>query len=99
MLAATWLRAAAGSGGLREVSRRMLGKLGGMPPAHEATAVMSELGSGRQLGPSVRSALATVRRARKRKRPSRGERLVARMLGRGDVPMSTDEIMALTRER
>ena len=40
-----------------------------------------------------------MRRARKRGRPSRGERLVARMLGRGDVPMSTDEIMALTRER
>lgn len=30
--------------------------------------------------------------------PSRGERLVERMRGRGDVAMSTDEIMALTRD-
>lgn len=29
--------------------------------------------------------------------PSRGDRLVERMRGRGDVAMSTDEIMALTR--
>ena len=30
-------------------------------------------------------------------RPTRGERLVARLRGRGDVGMTTDEIMALTR--
>lgn len=29
--------------------------------------------------------------------PSRGERLVERLRGRGDVAMTTDEIMALTR--
>lgn len=29
--------------------------------------------------------------------PSRGQRLVARLAGRGDVMMTTDEIMALTR--
>jgi antitoxin PrlF len=29
--------------------------------------------------------------------PSRGSRLAARLRGRGDVVMSTDEIMALTR--
>lgn len=29
--------------------------------------------------------------------PSRGERLVEQMRGRGDVAMTTDEIMALTR--
>ncbi len=29
--------------------------------------------------------------------PSRGERLVARLRGRGDVAMTTEEIMALTR--
>jgi bifunctional DNA-binding transcriptional regulator/antitoxin component of YhaV-PrlF toxin-antitoxin module len=28
---------------------------------------------------------------------SRGERVVAHLLGRGDVAMSTDDIMALTR--
>lgn len=30
-------------------------------------------------------------------RPSRGQRLVERMRGRGDVALTTDEIMALTR--
>ena len=29
--------------------------------------------------------------------PGRGPRLVQRLKGRGDVPMTTDEIMALTR--
>jgi AbrB family looped-hinge helix DNA binding protein len=32
-----------------------------------------------------------------KKRLSRGEQLVAHMRGRGDVKMTTDEIMALTR--
>lgn len=41
----------------------------------------------------------TVRlfRAKKGRRKTRGERLVEHMLGRGDVKMTTDEIMALTR--
>lgn len=30
--------------------------------------------------------------------PTRGEQLVERLRGRGDVRMSTDEIMALTRK-
>lgn len=38
-----------------------------------------------------------IRRARRKKGSSRGEELVARMRGRGDVKMTTDEIMALTR--
>jgi AbrB family looped-hinge helix DNA binding protein len=38
-----------------------------------------------------------IRRARRRKVPSRGELLVARMRGCGDIKMTTDEIMALTR--
>ncbi|GMV89743.1 MAG: hypothetical protein AMXMBFR81_26740 [Chthonomonas sp.] len=33
----------------------------------------------------------------KGKRPSRGEKVVARLRGRGDIPLSTDEIMRLTR--
>jgi len=32
------------------------------------------------------------------RKPSRGARLVAHLRGRGDVAMSTDAIMALTRE-
>jgi len=38
-----------------------------------------------------------IRRATSRKGQSRGARLVARLRGSGDVAMSTDEIMALTR--
>jgi AbrB family looped-hinge helix DNA binding protein len=37
-------------------------------------------------------------RAATPKREGRGARLVAHLRGRGDVPMSTDEIMALTRD-
>ena len=42
----------------------------------------------------------TVRivKARTTKKPSRGAMLVARLRGRGDVAMTTDEIMALTRK-
>ena len=39
-----------------------------------------------------------ITRARNAKQ-GRGARLVAHLHGRGDVKMSTDEIMALTRER
>ncbi len=39
-----------------------------------------------------------IRRVAPRKGESRGARLVARLRGRGDVAMSTDEIMALTRD-
>jgi hypothetical protein len=69
VLVATWLRAAAGAGGLREVSRRGLGKLGPIPPAREASAVMDELGSGRQLGPAARSVLGSLRAVQPRPMP------------------------------
>ena len=36
--------------------------------------------------------------ARKRKRTGRGARFVAHLRGRGDVAMSTDAIMALTKD-
>jgi AbrB family looped-hinge helix DNA binding protein len=39
-----------------------------------------------------------IRRAAKARRPGRGERLLSRLRGTGDVAMTTDEIMALTRE-
>jgi AbrB family looped-hinge helix DNA binding protein len=38
-----------------------------------------------------------LRRAEPGTKPGRGARLVAHLRGRGDVAMSTDEIMALTR--
>jgi len=42
----------------------------------------------------------TVRivRTKVRKKAGRGERLIAHLRGRGDVAMSTDAIMALTRD-
>lgn len=38
-----------------------------------------------------------IARAKARKGDGRGARLVSQLRGRGDVPMSTDAIMALTR--
>lgn len=69
VLVATWLRAAAGASGLREVSRRALGRLGRIPPAREAAAVMDELGSGKQLVPAVRSVFDRLKAAPVRPMP------------------------------
>ena len=60
VLVATWLRAAAGTAGLREVSRRALARAGRAPGAAEAARVMSDLGSGRELAPSARSVMAAL---------------------------------------
>ena len=60
VLVATWLRAAAGAGGMREVSRRALGRLRRIPSAGEAASVMEHLGTGRQLGTAARSVLAAL---------------------------------------
>ena len=61
VLVATWLRAAAGTIGLREVSRRALGRLRRVPAATEAVLLMDQLGSGRQLGAAARSVLVALR--------------------------------------
>jgi hypothetical protein len=61
VLVATWLRSAAGTAGLREVSRRALGALRRVPSAPEAAAVLDDLGSGKQLGPAVRSMFGALR--------------------------------------
>ncbi|MBI4184145.1 MAG: AbrB/MazE/SpoVT family DNA-binding domain-containing protein [Proteobacteria bacterium] len=39
-----------------------------------------------------------IRRAKTGRKAGRGARIVARLRGRGDVALSTDAIMALTRE-
>ena len=41
--------------------------------------------------------IVRIARARARRGDSRGARLVERLRGRGDVAMTTDQIMALTR--
>jgi AbrB family looped-hinge helix DNA binding protein len=47
--------------------------------------------------PSGRGEVRLVKTTRKSGRNSRGERLVEHMRGRGNLKMTTDEIMALTR--
>jgi hypothetical protein len=49
VLTATWLRAAAGAGGLREVFRRALGRLRAIPSLREAIRTLDEIGSERRL--------------------------------------------------
>lgn len=65
-LVATWLRVAAGTPGLREVSRRSLGRLRRIPSLPEAARVMDRLDSDRQMWASARSALETFDAANKR---------------------------------
>jgi hypothetical protein len=69
VLVATWLRAAAGSDGLREVSRRVLGRGRRVPAVGEAAGVMDQLGSGGQLGRAGREAAAAMQGVRPRPRP------------------------------
>jgi hypothetical protein len=61
VLVATWLRAAAGAPGLREVSRRTLRRLRPLPSAREASVVLDQLGTGRQLAPAATSLLEELR--------------------------------------
>jgi hypothetical protein len=64
---ATWLRAAAGSNGLRQVSRRTLARLGRLPSVREGARLLDELGSGRDLGRAARSVTGTLRSLPKRR--------------------------------
>jgi len=66
VLVATWLRAAARSGGIREVARRSLGRLRRIPSVPEAVEVLDELGAEVRLAPSGRALFAELRTARKR---------------------------------
>lgn len=58
---ATWLRAAAGSNGLRQVSRRALARLRRLPSVPEGARLLDELGSDRELGRAARSITAALR--------------------------------------
>jgi hypothetical protein len=69
VLAATWLRAAARAAGLREVSRRALGRLHRVPSATEAASVLSTIASEGRLADSARSLADLVGRVRLRPRP------------------------------
>jgi hypothetical protein len=66
VLVATWLRAAAGSAGLCEVSRRGLTRMRRLPAMSEAAHVMDQLGSGHALRSAAASAVAALRSSRGR---------------------------------
>jgi hypothetical protein len=68
VLVATWLRAAAGAGGLREVSRRVLGRLRAIPSAVEAARVLDTIDSEGRLATAARSLAARVGESPKRPR-------------------------------
>jgi hypothetical protein len=69
VLVATWLRAAAGTSGLREVSRRTLGRLRWVPSVREATLILDQLGAGREIGAAARSVRDRLRPVPKRPQP------------------------------
>ncbi|HWC25115.1 MAG TPA: hypothetical protein VG474_00900 [Solirubrobacteraceae bacterium] len=66
VLVATWLRAAAGERGLREVARRSLRCARRVPAVGEASEILDRLGATGALGASGRALVADVRRVRRR---------------------------------
>ena len=66
VLVATWLRAAARASGLREVSRRVLGRLRRIPSALEASAVLDAIASEGRLAAAGRALTARLSQAPKR---------------------------------
>ncbi|MGI8804103.1 MAG: hypothetical protein ACR2IN_00120, partial [Thermoleophilaceae bacterium] len=69
VLVATWLRAAAGSEGLREVGRRSLRRLRALPAVDEAQNALDELGATPRLAAAGRALFASLRPVRKRPLP------------------------------
>jgi hypothetical protein len=69
VLVATWLRAAAGAEGLREVSRRVLGKLRRLPAAAEAALVLDRIESEGRLVAAGRALLDQLGGVQKRPLP------------------------------
>ena len=61
VLVATWLRAAAGEEGVREVARRSLRRVRAIPATREASQILDRLGAGGALSASARSLVAEVR--------------------------------------
>lgn len=66
VLVATWLRAAARAAGLREVSRRVLGRLRRIPSAPEAAEVLHAIASEGRLAAAGRAVIARIAQAEKR---------------------------------
>ena len=72
VLVATWLRAAAGEEGLREVARRTLRRARRVPSCAEASAILERLGSRGGLAASGRALVETVRHVPRRPTPLAG---------------------------
>lgn len=72
VLVATWLRAAAGEEGLREVARRSLRRLRRLPAMREAATILDRLGAAGGLAASGRSLVAAVRHQPRRPAPLAG---------------------------
>ena len=69
VLVATWLRGAAGAAGLREVSRRALGKLRRVPAAPEAAKVLEQISSEGRLAAAGRTLGGQLNGVKKRPIP------------------------------
>jgi hypothetical protein len=69
VLTATWLRGAAGADGLREVSRRALGRLRRIPAVPEAGAVLDQIASEGRLASAARALERQLRGVEKRPVP------------------------------
>jgi hypothetical protein len=69
VMVATWLRAAAGASGLREVGRRVLARVSFVPGVPEASRTLDEIGSEGRLLAAGRSLTARIGEVRKRPRP------------------------------
>ena len=69
VLVATWLRAAAGSDGLREVSRRVLGRLHRLPSLPEAVRALDGIGSEGRLVEAGRALAESLKGVQRRPRP------------------------------
>ena len=68
VLTATWLRAAAGADGLREVSRRALHRIRRIPAAPEASSVLDRIDSESRLAAAARTLTARLGETPKRPR-------------------------------
>jgi hypothetical protein len=69
VLVATWLRGAAGAEGLREVSRRALGRLRRLPAAREAAMVLDQISSEGRLAAAGRALADQLSGVKKRPIP------------------------------
>jgi hypothetical protein len=69
VLTATWLRAAAGAEGVREVARRALGRIGWVPAARETVVALDAIGGEGRMAAAGRSLIAALSGVRHRPVP------------------------------